>query len=64
LTADQHFRALTDELAYETVMVNKTPTGRRLIKLFQSRIKQIVEPTPELTEQEAQEQEQRVRLQQ
>ncbi len=64
LTADQHFRALTDKLAYERVTANKTPTGRRLIKLLQSRIKQIVEPTPEPTEQEAQEQEQRVRLQQ
>jgi hypothetical protein len=64
LTANQHFRALTDELAYETVTANKTPTGRCLIKLLQSRIKQIVEPTPEPTEQEAQEQEQRVRLQQ
>jgi hypothetical protein len=59
LTADQHFRALTDKLAYETAMANKTPTGRRLIKLLQSRIKQIVEPTPEPMEQEAQEQEQR-----
>ncbi len=64
MTADQHFRALTDKLAYETVTANKTPTGKRLIKLLQSRIKQIVEPTPEPTEQEAQEQEQRVRLQQ
>ncbi len=45
-------------------MANKTPTGRRLIKLLQSRIKQIVEPTPEPTAQEAQEQEQRVREQQ
>ncbi len=64
LTANQHFRALTDELAYEMVTSNKTPTGRCLIKLLQSRIKQIVEPTPEPTEQEAQEREQRVRLQQ
>jgi hypothetical protein len=64
LTAEQHFRALTDKPAYETVTANKTPTGRRLIKLLQSRIKQIVEPTPEPMEQEAQEQEQRVRLQQ
>jgi hypothetical protein len=64
LTTDQHFRALTDKLAYETVMANKTPTGRCLIKLLQSRIKQIVEPTPEPMEQEAQEKEQRVRLQQ
>jgi hypothetical protein len=63
LTADQHFRALTDELAYETATANQTPTGRCLIKLLQSRIKQIVEPTPEPTEQEAQEQEQRVREQ-
>jgi hypothetical protein len=64
LTTDQYFRALTDKLVYETVTANKTPTGRRLIKLLQSRIKQIVEPTHEPMEQEAQEQEQRVRLQQ
>jgi hypothetical protein len=64
LTADKRFHALTDKLAYETVTANKTPAGRRLIKLLQSRIKQVVKPTPEPTEQEAQEQEQRVRLQQ
>jgi hypothetical protein len=64
LTTNQYFRALTDKLAYETATANKTPTGRRLIKLLQSRIKQIVEPTHEPMEQEAQEQEQRVRLQQ
>jgi hypothetical protein len=64
LTPDQHFRALTDELANVTAMANKTPTGRHLIKLLQSRIKQIVEPTAGITEQEAKEQEQRVRMQQ
>ncbi len=63
LTADQHFRALTDELAYETATANKTPTGRRLIKLLQSRINQILAPTPEPTAQDAQEQEPRVREQ-
>jgi hypothetical protein len=53
LTSNQHFRTLTDKLANETAMANKTPTGRRLIKLLESRIKQIVEPTPGITEQEA-----------
>jgi hypothetical protein len=64
LTADQHFRKLTDELAYETATANKTPMGKPLIKLLQSRIKQILEPTPVPTAQDAQEQEQRVREQQ
>ncbi len=64
LTPDQHFRTLTDKLANETAMANKTPTGRCLTKLLQSRIKQIVEPTAGITEQEAKEQEQRVRMQQ
>ncbi len=64
LTPDQHFRALIDELANETATANKIPTGRRLIKLLQSRIKQIVEPTAGIMEQEAKEQEQRVRMQQ
>jgi hypothetical protein len=64
LTADQHFHELTDELAYETATANKTPMGKRLIKLLQSRIKQILEPTPVPTSQDAQEQEQRVRKQQ
>ncbi len=63
LTPDQHFRALTDKLANETATANKTPTGRCLIKLPQSRIKQIVEPTAGITKQEAKEQEQRVRMQ-
>jgi hypothetical protein len=64
LTPVQHFCALTDELANETATANKTPTGRRLIKLLQSRIKQIVGPTAGITEQEAKEQEKRVRMQQ
>jgi hypothetical protein len=62
LTPNQHFCALTDKLANEMATVNKTPTGRRLIKLLQSRIKQIVKPTAGITEQEAKEQEQRVRM--
>jgi hypothetical protein len=63
LTADQHFCELTDKLAYETATANKTPMGKRLIKLLQSRVKQILEPTPVPTAQDAQEQEQRVREQ-
>ncbi len=64
LTADQHFRELTDKLAYETATANKTPMGKCLIKLLQSRIKQILDPTPVPTAQDTQEQEQRVREQQ
>jgi hypothetical protein len=64
LTPDQHFRTLMEELAKETATANNTPTGRCLIELLQSRIKQIVEPMAVITEQEAKEQEQRVRMQQ
>jgi hypothetical protein len=64
LTPDQHFHALTEELAKETATGNNTPTGRCLIKLLQNRIKQIVEPTAVIMEQEDKEQEQRVRMQQ
>ncbi len=64
MTPNQHFHALTEELVKETATANNTPTGRCLINLLQSRIKQIVEPTAVITEQEAKEQEQRVRMQQ
>ncbi len=60
LSADQHFCALTDKLAHETATANKTPTGRRLIKLLQSKIMDILEPTPDPTAQKTQGQEQRV----
>jgi hypothetical protein len=55
------FCALTDELAHETATANKTPTGRRLIKLLQSKITEILEPTPVPPAQKTQGQEQRVR---
>jgi hypothetical protein len=61
LSADQHFRALTDKLAHKTATVNKMPTGRRLIKLLKSKITEILEPTLDPTAQETQGQEQRVR---
>ncbi len=61
LSADQHFCALTNELAHETATANKTPTGRHLIKLLQSKITEILEPTPDPTAQKTQGQEQRVR---
>jgi hypothetical protein len=64
LTPDQHFCTLTEELAKETATANNTPTGRCLIKLLQSRIKQIVEPMAVIMEHEAKEQEQRMRMQQ
>ncbi len=61
LSADQHFRTLTNKLAHEMATANKTPTGRRLIKLLQSKIMEILEPTPDPTAQKTQGQEQRVR---
>jgi hypothetical protein len=64
LTLDQHFCAFTEELAKETATANNTPRGRRLIKILQNKMKQIVEPPAILTEQEVMEQEQRVRIQQ
>ncbi len=64
LPPHQHFCALTEELAKKMATANKTPTWRRLIKLLQSRTKQIVELTAITMEQEAKEQEQSVRMQQ
>ncbi len=64
LTPDQHFCALTEELAKETATANNTPTGRRLIKILQNKIKQIVEQPALIMKQEANEQEQKVRMQQ
>ncbi len=61
MSADQHFRALTNELAHETATANKTPMGRCLIKLPQSKITEILEPTPVPPAQKTQGQEQRVR---
>ncbi len=43
LSADQHFRALTDKLAHEMATANKTPMGRCLIKLLQSKIMEILD---------------------
>jgi hypothetical protein len=64
LTLNQHFCALTEELAKETATANNTPRGHRLIKILQNKIKQIMEPPAILTDQEVTEQEQRVRMQQ
>ncbi len=64
MTPDQHFGALTEELAEETATANNTPRGCRLIKILQNKIKQIVEPPAILTDQKVTEQEQRVRMQQ
>jgi hypothetical protein len=61
MSAAQHFCALTNELAHETETANKTPTGKRLIKLLQSKITEILEPTPVPPAQKTQGQEQRVR---
>ncbi len=64
LTPDQHFCALTEELAEETATANNMPMGHRLIKILQNKITQIqiVEPPALLIEQEVTEQEQRVRI--
>ena len=61
MSADQHFRTLTNELAHEMATANKTPMGRHLIKLLQSKITEILEPTPVPPAQKTQGQEQRVR---
>jgi hypothetical protein len=51
LTPHQHFGALTDELADATAIASKTQKGRRLIKLLQENIKNILNPTDALEEQ-------------
>ncbi len=47
LTPDQHFQALTEELANETASVSNTPNGQCLIKILRRKIKQIMEPATE-----------------
>jgi hypothetical protein len=44
MTPHQHFRALTDELAELTAIASATDKGQRLIKLLQSKIKDILHP--------------------
>jgi hypothetical protein len=64
MTPHQHFCALTDKLAESTAIVSATNKGRRLIKLLQSKIEDILHP-PTLVdapqgEQRVREEEQRV----
>ncbi len=42
MTTHQHFCALTDKLAKSTAIASATDKGRRLIKLLQSKIKDIL----------------------
>ncbi len=64
LTAHQHLRALTDELAENTAVAGITPKGRRLIKLLQSKINTILTPpdanATQLAKQRVREEQQRV----
>jgi hypothetical protein len=64
MTPHQHFCALTDKLAKLTLIASATDKGRRLIKLLQSNIEDILHP-PTLAfspqgEQRVREEEQRV----
>ncbi len=60
LTQQQHFRALTEELAKVVDSVNGTLMGRRLIKNLQAKIKEALQPPNVQEEQRVREQEQRV----
>jgi hypothetical protein len=44
LTPHQHFRALTNELTENTDPASMTTKGRRLLKLLESRIKNLLDP--------------------
>ncbi len=60
LTKQQHFWALTEELAKAVVEANTTPAGKRLIKALQGKIKQALNPQIVQDEQRVREIEQRV----
>jgi hypothetical protein len=58
LTPHQHFRALTDELTNNTKLANGTPKGRRLLRLFATRIESLLTPPPTEVQQRVAEREQ------
>jgi hypothetical protein len=60
LAQQQHFRALTEELAEMVDNTNGTPMGRRLIKNLQAKIKEALQLPNAQEEQRVREQEQRV----
>ena len=60
LTQQQHFRALTEELAEVVDNANRTPMGRHLIKNLHGKIKDTLQPPNVQEEQRVREQEQRV----
>jgi hypothetical protein len=60
LTKQQHFWALTEELAEAVEDANATPAGKRLIKALQGKIKQALNPQIVQDEQRVREHEQRV----
>ncbi len=64
MTPHQHFCTLTDELAKSTAIVSTTKKGRQLIKLLESKIKDILHPPESANtlqaEQRVREEEQRV----
>ncbi len=53
LTPHQHFCALTKELTETTELANRTPNGRRLLKLLATRIDNILSPPPPAMQQRA-----------
>jgi hypothetical protein len=60
LTMQQHFWALTEELAKAVEEANATPAGKQLIKALQGKIKQALNPQIVQDEQRVREHEQRV----
>ncbi len=60
LTKQQHFWALTEELAKAVEEANATPAGKRLIKALQGKIKQALSPQIVQGEQRVREHEKRV----
>ncbi len=60
LTKQQHFWALTEELAEAVEDANATPAGKQLIKALQGKIKQTLNPQIVQDEQRVREHEQRV----
>jgi hypothetical protein len=60
LMQQQHFRALTEELAEVVDNANGTPMGQHLIKNLQAKIKKALQPPNVQEEQRVREQEQRV----
>jgi hypothetical protein len=46
MTPHQHFCTLADELTKNTKLINKTPKGRRLLRLLGNQIDKLLAPLP------------------